>query len=357
MRYAPAPFVFEKEKSRLYPAQFFLVDDVLTYHRDREYCNSSEEQGCTQNRRQSVSNGIFEIVSEDDSKDADVESRHPKCYHVSFFELGSHCCAGLIILYFKINTKSNFCYNLFMFRNILILIILITGAYLVFSNLEKNKKEENPSTIVKEEESTTRELCFYKENLVKDGLYDKALLKMVLNKDKVSGEFRNLPAETDSKVGEFSGTVSPVIPEMMARIADVWWNSYAEGMNVTEELRIIFGEGTASVGFGEMVDRGDGVYIYKDKENIGYWQDLTDVSCDFLDDKILVEKFIRENIKNLAPEKPVLGGSWYSYNIKVNPENKSGEFTYEDGHIMGVATFTYERNGESVNIQNILKIK
>ncbi|MDQ5901539.1 MAG: hypothetical protein QG580_254 [Patescibacteria group bacterium] len=244
-----------------------------------------------------------------------------------------------------------------MLKKISVLFVLIVGAYLVFNNLEKKEKEEVVFPVVKEEESTAIELCFYKENLVKDGLYDKALLKMSLNKDKVSGEFRNLPAETDSKVGEFSGTVSPVIPEMMARIADAWWNSYAEGMNVTEELRIIFGEGTASVGFGEMVDRGDGVYVYKDKENIGYWQDLTDVSCDFLDDKILVEKFIRENIKDLSPEKPVLGGSWYSYNIKVNPQNKSGEFTYEDGHIIGVATFTYERDGESVNIQNILKIK
>lgn len=248
-----------------------------------------------------------------------------------------------------------------MNKKILILVFIVIASFLIFKSFseKENISTQPEENTVKEnnEEVKTISLCFYKEKPTQNGFFDRSMLRMDLTGSNVRGEFLNYPGETDSKVGEFSGTVTPVIPEMMARIADVWWEAKAEGMVVTEELRIIFGEGTASVGFGEMVDRGDGVYVYKYKENIGYWQDLTDVSCDFLDDRIIVEKYIRDNVKNLAPEKPVLGGSWYSYNIKIDPNTKTGEFTYEDGHILGVAKFEYTRTDESVEIKNIVKIK
>jgi hypothetical protein len=50
-------------------------------------------------------------------------------------------------------------------------------------------------------------------------------------------------------------------------------------MSAQEQVKIIFGEGVASVGFGEMVDRGDGVYVYKDPKNIKYTLELNDVAC------------------------------------------------------------------------------
>ena len=37
-----------------------------------------------------------------------------------------------------------------------------------------------------------------------------------------------------------------------------------------EELKIIIDETIASPGFGEMKDRGDGVYMYANPENINY---------------------------------------------------------------------------------------
>lgn len=85
---------------------------------------------------------------------------------------------------------------------------------------------------------------------------------------KVSGELKFLPAEKDSKVGKFEGTVSAVDKVMMARKVNAIWDTFAEGMNAKEQLKFIFGEGTASIGFGEMVDRGDGVYVYKDPTKI-----------------------------------------------------------------------------------------
>ena len=243
-----------------------------------------------------------------------------------------------------------------MFKKILLLILVCAGVILLITKINTGKVEEpivqNPPV-----EPQVISLCFLNETpSANPELKDVAWLKMNLVGDKVTGEFRNLPAEKDSKVGTFMGTVTPVIPEMMGRIADVWWDSMAEGMLVTEELRIMFGEGTAQAGFAEMVDRGDGVYVYKDKENIGYWQEMNDVSCEDLDDRVLVEKYIRENAKTLVPEQPTLGGTWYATKVTVDYLKKTGKFSYEDGHVDGSATFSYSRNGETVLVTDIKKI-
>lgn len=73
-----------------------------------------------------------------------------------------------------------------------------------------------------------------------------------------------------------------------------------------------------------------------------------------INDQILVENYIRENVANLAPEQPVLGGTWYVVETFVNVDQKQGYFIYEDGHIQGRANFTY--NTESGNVViNIIK--
>lgn len=237
------------------------------------------------------------------------------------------------------------------------MILVVGGLTLVFSSFEK-KIEEN-KVIVKEPVPVKEiSLCFYKEvpATLDSELFDTASLHMDLRGDKVKGEFKNFPALTDSNFGPFEGNVSSVIPEMMARIADVWWESTAEGTTTKRELRIIFGEGNADVGFGEIEDRGDGVFVYKDKENIETWKTLTDVDCSDLDDREIVSNYIRENIISLVPEEPVLGGTFYALGVRLIPENKTGVFKYEDGHIAGSASFSYERNGQEVSITNIQKI-
>ena len=67
-------------------------------------------------------------------------------------------------------------------------------------------------------------------------------------------------------------------------------------------------------------------------------------------DKIIVEKYIRDNIKTIVPEKPVLGGSWYATLVDINPLTKTGTMTYEDGHIQGSKSFSYIRNNNEVQI-------
>ena len=133
-------------------------------------------------------------------------------------------------------------------------------------------------------------LCFYSGAKTESGLYDISWLTMNIVDDKVTGEFQYIPAEKDSKTGEFKGTVGPVDKLDMSRTADVWWDTMAEGMNNREQLKIVFGEGNAQVAFGEMIDRGDGSYIYKDSNNITYGANMTDVDCTQIPMKIALVK-------------------------------------------------------------------
>ncbi|MFA5999791.1 MAG: hypothetical protein WC783_02295 [Candidatus Paceibacterota bacterium] len=229
---------------------------------------------------------------------------------------------------------------------IVLILIIIVGAYLFGAN----KSQEAPIVV---EEPKSIQLCFYKEgpNKTPGGYYDIAWLKMNLTGDKVTGEFRNLPAEKDSKVGTFEGAVGEKDPYMMARVADVTWSALQEGMQTKEQLRIIFGEGTANAYFGEMVDKGDGVYVYKDLNKLIPGMSMNDVACSDIDDRLAVEKYVRDNIKNLVPEKPVLGGSWYALNVRVDPRTKTGTMEYEDGHVMGKKTFSYSINNGQVSIE------
>lgn len=77
-----------------------------------------------------------------------------------------------------------------------------------------------------------------------------------------------------------------------------------------------------------------------------------------VDEIFLVENYIRENITTITPEEPVLGGTFYVVEITVNESLHDGEFVYEDGHIQGRASFTYEiQDNAVVVLQNIQKIE
>ncbi len=241
--------------------------------------------------------------------------------------------------------------------SITIVIIAIVAITVTIIKGDKNINQNIAVTPIYTTTPKTIPLCFYYEKVTSRGFYDRAWLKLNITGNDVSGEFKNLPAEKDSKVGTFTGTVGAVDKMAMARIADVWWDSMAEGMQVKEQLKITFGEGTAQAMFGEMVDRGDSVYVYKDSSKFTLGFPMSDVACDDLDDRIIVEKYIRDNIKDLAPEKAVLGGTWYAMNIHIDPRSKTGTMGYEDGHIAGSASFSYTRNGETVEINSIVKVK
>lgn len=236
---------------------------------------------------------------------------------------------------------------------IYILIVLII-AVAVFASLSKHGEPEVTKNTPTPEAIT---LCYQYSKDTSRGFTDRAWLKMNIVGSAVTGEYQNLPAEKDSKVGKFNGTVGAMNPKSSSRTADVLWNSSAEGMNVTEQLKIEFGEGSAVALFGEMVDQGDGVYVYKDPTKLTPGFQMSQTDCEALDDTTIVEKYVRNNIQTIAPEKPVLGGSWYVTSVTINPTTKTGVMTYEDGHIQGKASFNYVRNGENVLISSVQSIK
>ncbi len=243
---------------------------------------------------------------------------------------------------------------------LLLLIIVIIGVVL-YLNLKNNKSENIQKEIVSEivPENEIRSLCYFRSNSYNNIYYDKAWLILNINENKINGEFQNLPAESDSKIGRFEGTVGPLERESMGRTANVWWEAEAEGTKVKEELIIKFGDGSATVGFGEMIDRGDGIYIYKNNNNLFFIESMNQIDCEQLDEKLFIEKYLRENINKVSEEKPVLGGTWYVISSNIIPGIKTGEVVYEDGHIQIKTKFTYEfnKNTKELKFTNFETIK
>ncbi len=153
----------------------------------------------------------------------------------------------------------------------LMVYVLVTGA----------KKEITADIPVVEDvpQVESRELCY----IWNTEAGDSATLRMTFTGEggkNVKGSFLYKPFEKDSRQGDFIGTAGPLDQEMMARTAQTIWTVSGEGMTNQEELYIIFGEGIASPGFGEMKDRGDGVYVYADPEKISYDLHLQQTDCD-----------------------------------------------------------------------------
>jgi hypothetical protein len=107
---------------------------------------------------------------------------------------------------------------------------------------------------------------------------DRAMISMDIRNDNVIGEFYWLPFAKDSKTGIFKGTVSSPDLLTLNRTIDALWEASGEGVTNNEELRIVFGEGIASPGFGEMALEGS-VYRYAEPKNISYPINLQQTDC------------------------------------------------------------------------------
>jgi len=171
------------------------------------------------------------------------------------------------------------------FKSVAILIIglsitvTILGATKTNKNLIEIEKDklaiEKDGEIDLSPEIKATQLCY----IWNTEAGDSAKLSMDIRADKVIGEFYWLPSEKDSKTGIFKGTVTPVDPSSMSRTVSGIWKTSAEGMTADEEIKIIFGEGIANVGFGEMKDRGDGVYVYANPNDLSYEPNLQQTDC------------------------------------------------------------------------------
>ncbi len=235
-----------------------------------------------------------------------------------------------------------------MTKNITIITILLIIVAVGIVYLTPKKEVLAPTV----EGPKPIELCFAKIGTPNErGFYDKYTLRMLLSGEggvNATGELKFLPAEKDSKVGKFEGTVSAVDKKMMARTADLWWNSLAEGMREKEELKIIFGEGVANIGLGLMDYRKeDNTVVYKNPNEINYSLALNDVACSDITERENVESYLRANIGTLSPVKAVLGGNWNVLTYTVDLGKNTGTVTYEDGHIQEKKNFSYTINEKS----------
>jgi hypothetical protein len=97
---------------------------------------------------------------------------------------------------------------------------------------------------------------------------------------------------------------------------------------------------------------GSLIFIFNNKK-VEIVPEPIEKPIEVLEEKSIVEKYIRNNIKNIASEQPVLGGSWYVTTITIDPSSKTGEVIYEDGHIQGKANFNYSINGEEIKVNLI----
>jgi len=213
--------------------------------------------------------------------------------------------------------------------------IVILAVVIILIN-ERNKKLLTPITA---KESQTTEMCYEYLEQTSRTFADQAWIKMTILDNNITGEYQNLPAEKDSRTGKINGAIVEIDSKINKRTALVNWDSFIEGMNEAKQLKIEF-------------DENDAVAL----DGLTQGLKMSRIDCVLQEDKNIIEKYVRDNIKNIITEKPVLGGSWYAVIIKVNPYSKTGTVTYEDGHIQGEANFSYFRNGEEVkvNIMNQL---
>lgn len=232
---------------------------------------------------------------------------------------------------------------------LIILVLIVLGVFYFINNEVANA----PAGDEVKKEGGSGEFCFAKfSEPNKNGYFDRYILRLIIDGETAKGELDFLPAEKDMKTGEFEGKIDATNQSIGTKEANLWWYTVAEGMSAKEELKIKFNDQKANVGAGELVDRGDGVYVYKNPGNISYTLGLNSLSCELLAERANVETFLQENIGDLSPVDPVLGGSWYVVSTILNTDKKTGTVIYEDGHIQEKKDFTYTtgKEGEIINL-------
>lgn len=158
---------------------------------------------------------------------------------------------------------------------ILILIVLLIFSFFLFKGIDFQKGEN-----VQLGGPTTINLCYLKTDVQEKGsLVDQYDMKLSITVDKIEGELNFLPSEKDAKTGTFQGEVFEVDEFSGERKADLIWEAYSEGVEQKEELRIVFSEDVASIGFGIMTQSKNGIWVYKNPQSIAYLLTLENVPC------------------------------------------------------------------------------
>lgn len=236
----------------------------------------------------------------------------------------------------------------------LFIVAILGGSFYLLRNLLNKQNTVDNSQNISIDQGI--DFCFYSKDLNNYGVYDKQYLVFNVKDNIAFGGYENKLSNSEIQAGDFYGTVSDFDREISGRKLDLIW-SIQSGNDIREEKLIIhYGEGSAVAFFGEKVINQQGVYEYKNINNLKPGKTMSQIDCARLGEIQLVESYIVSNIKSLTSAEAVLGGSWYVVDVNVNTLAKSGEVLYEDGHIQELANFDYviDDNG-SVLIQRFLK--
>lgn len=118
--------------------------------------------------------------------------------------------------------------------------------------------------------------CFYSEVTGSQGLKDISYLRLSGDRGMVTGDLGTLPAEKDAMRGTLTGTITD---DGAWSMLDAAYTYQAEGMTATEERSIRFDATHAEIAYGEMIDAGDGTWVYKDPSSISYSLSIPRVAC------------------------------------------------------------------------------
>lgn len=222
---------------------------------------------------------------------------------------------------------------------LLCIIFLSQGDFSSDKDLNKIKEQAKEISLLKE-------FCFaYLGDKDNNNFYDKYTLRIYKEGDKATGELKFLPKYKDSKVGLFEGILdfTYLNDQIVLKEGSFVWDTFAEGLNAKEELHIYFNDNKAKIGLGEMVDKGDGSYIYKDKNLVNYNSLILPMtSCFDLNEIEGIEYALKNKNNYKFLSEPVLGGSWFLVNFNLDIINNKGIAVYEDGHIQETKEFVYE---------------
>src|SRR5690606_23769906 len=133
----------------------------------------------------------------------------------------------------------------------------------------------------------TIERCYAQKDLqeidAETTLYGFSFLRANINGMEVEGTYENYPAEKDAMYGSFMGEVN-VDTNSGAYLLTTLYSYSAEGMENTEEKYFILNTDQAYVGYGEMSEQDNGLYMYSDPTMVDFTYTIPMVSCEKYDE-------------------------------------------------------------------------
>lgn len=129
------------------------------------------------------------------------------------------------------------------------------------------------------ESQEMRALCFSQSTETGEDIR----LKMIFSGEKgesVEGFLNWKKNSQQESKGSFFGIAGTLNQQKMARTANLWWYIKNDKEMLIQELEIVFGDGSAQIATGPYYDRGDNVFLYKNRGSLLYEINLQQVNCD-----------------------------------------------------------------------------